>query len=69
MKKLTIRYDDEFAQQLRESSQRNGRSINQQVLFFLRESLLFDEEFHSLPKEKKLLVLQATREIIKKLND
>lgn len=67
---LSIRCEEDInlKEKLKESAKRNDRSLNMQVLHFLKEGLLFDEKFHSLSEDEKLVILQTVRELTEKFS-
>ena len=67
---LSIRCEKDFRlkEKLKESAKRNDRSLNMQVLHLLKEGLLFDEKFHSLSENEKLVILQTVRELTEKFS-
>ena len=70
MRQLSIRFfkRPELEERLKVSAERNGRSVNMQVLKFIEEGLLFDEKFHSLSKNEKLVIVQTVRELTEKFS-
>ena len=66
-KRITIDYEGNLGERLKESARQNKRSINQQVQYLLEEALLFDEKFHSLPDDQRLLILKTARDMIEKM--
>ena len=70
MKQLSLRFHDhpELAKRLETVAKKNKRSLNMQVLKFIEEGLLFDEKFHSLSENEKLVILQTVRELTEKFS-
>lgn len=67
---MSVRFHEhpELAERLEAIAKRNKRSLNMQVLKFIEEGLFFDEKYHSLSEDEKLVILQTVRELTEKFS-